>query len=129
MAIVASISRLAGTLIDLLQTRLELATVELEEGTLRLFAYLFLALVALFCLAMTLLLGTVLVVVIFWDTHRIPVLISLMAAFSVTGIVIGLGIRNNYRRKPKILSYTLLELRKDIERLKPEQSNDGSAAP
>lgn len=78
---------------------------------------------------MTLLLGTVLVVVIFWDTHRIPVLISLMAAFSVTGIVIGLGIRNNYRRKPKILSYTLLELRKDIERLKPEQSNDGSAAP
>ncbi|MGV8893945.1 MAG: phage holin family protein [Burkholderiaceae bacterium] len=129
MAIVASISRLAGTLIDLLQTRLELATVELEEGTLRLFAYLLLALVALFCLAMTLLLSIVLVIVIFWDTHRIPVLVSLMAAFSVIGILIGLGIRSNYRRKPKILAYTLLELRKDIVRLKPEQSNDGNVAP
>ncbi|MEO8599574.1 MAG: phage holin family protein [bacterium] len=129
MAIVASISRLAGTLIDLLQTRLELATVELEEGTLRLFAYLLLALVALLCLAMTLLLATVLVIVIFWDTHRIPVLVSLMAAFSVIGILIGLGIRSNYRRKPKILAYTLLELRKDIVRLKPEQSNDGNVAP
>lgn len=129
MAIVTSISRLVGTLIDLLQTRLELATVELKEGTLRLFSYLLLALVALFCLAMTLLLGTLLVVVIFWDTHRIPALIALMAAFGVTGILIGLGIRNNYRRQPKILSYTLLELHKDIERLKPGQSNDGSAAP
>jgi len=129
VAIVASISRLAGTLIDLLQTRLELATVELEEGALRLFVYLLFALVALFCLAMALLLGTVLVIVIFWDTHRIPVLISLMAAFGVIGTLIGLGIRNNYRCQPKILSYTLLELRKDIERLRPGQSKDGSAAP
>lgn len=124
MAIVASVSRLAGTLIDLLRTRLELATVELEEETLRFFSYLLLALVATFCLGMTILLGAVLIVVVFWDTHRIAVLVSLIAAFGLSGILIWLGIRSNYRSKPKMLSHTLSELSKDIERLHPGKSGD-----
>ncbi|NMM26564.1 MAG: hypothetical protein HHJ12_04550 [Glaciimonas sp.] len=116
---------MAGTLIDLLQTRLELATVELEEETLRSFSYLLLALVAMFCLAMTILLGTVLIVAIFWDTHRIPVLLSLLAAFGLSGIMIGLRLRSNYRGKPKMLSHTLSELRKDLARISPDRNDAG----
>ena len=127
MAIAASIARLAGTLIDLLQTRLELATVELEEETLRFFIYLLFALISMFCLAMTILLGTVLIVAIFWDTHRILVLVSLIAAFGLSSIATGLGIRGNYRRKPKMLSHTLAELRKDFVYLNPDQSGDRKA--
>lgn len=127
MAIVESVSRLAGTLIGLLQTRLELATVELEEETLRFFSYLLFALAALFCLGMTVLLGALLIVVIFWDTHRIAVLAWLIAAFGLSGILIGLAIRNHYRNKPKMLSHTLAELGKDIERLNPDRSSDRSA--
>lgn len=127
MAIVESVSRLAGTLIGLLQTRLELATVELEEETLRFFSYLLFALAAMFCIGMAILLGTLLIVVIFWDTYRVAVLVSLIAAFGLIGILIGLGIRNNYRSKPKMLSHTLSELSKDIARLNPDQSSDGMA--
>lgn len=127
MAIVASVSRLAGTLIGLLQTRLELATVELEEEALRVFSYLLFALVAAFCLGMTILLGAVLIIVVFWDTNRIAVLVSLIAAFGLSGGLIVLGIRNNYRSKPKMLSHTLSELSKDIERLNSAQSGDRSA--
>lgn len=127
MAIVESVSRLAGTLIGLLQTRLELATVELEEETLRFFSYLLFALAAMFCIGMAILLGALLIVAVFWDTYRIAVLALLLAAFGVTGILIGLGIRNNYRNKPKMLSHTLSELGKDIERLNPDQNSDRMA--
>lgn len=127
MAIVASASRLAGTLIGLLQTRLELATVELEEEALRIFSYLLFALVAMCCVGMTILLSTLLIVVIFWDTHRIAVLVSLIAAFALGGGLIMLGIRNNYRSKPKMLSHTLSELSKDVERLNSAQSGDGAS--
>ncbi|MDP3841879.1 MAG: phage holin family protein [Oxalobacteraceae bacterium] len=127
MAIVASASRLAGTLIGLLQTRLELATVELEEETLRIFSYLLFALVAMCCVGMTILLSTLLIVVIFWDTHRIGVLVALIATFGLGGGLIMLAIRNNYRSKPKMLSHTLSELSKDVERLNSAQSGDGAS--
>lgn len=127
MAIVESVSRLAGTLIGLLQTRLELVTVELEEETLRFFSYLLFALVAAFCLGMMILLGALLIVVVFWDTHRIAVLVSLIAAFGLSGMLIWLGILSNYRSKPKMLSHTLSELSKDIERLNPDRVGDRTA--
>ncbi len=117
-------SRLTGTLIGLLQTRLELATVELEEEALRFFSYLLFTLIALFCLGMTVLLGALLIVVIFWDTHRITVLVALIATFGLSSILIGLGVRSRYRNKPKMLSDTLSELGKDIECLNPDQRSD-----
>lgn len=127
MAIAASVSRLAGTLLGLLQTRLELATVELEEETLRFFFYLVFALVAMFCLGMALLLGALLVVVLFWDTHRIAALVLLIAAFGLGGILITLGIRSNYRAKPRMLAHTLSELGKDIEGLNPDRTSNEAA--
>lgn len=124
MAIVESVSRLAGTLIGMLQTRLELATVELEEETLRFFSYFLFALVGMFCLCMAILLSVLLIVVAFWDTYRIAVLVSLIAAFGLGAILIGFGIRKSYRNRPKILSHTLSELGKDVERLHSVQNSD-----
>lgn len=124
MAIVESVSRLAGTLIGMLQTRLELATVELEEETLRFFSYFLFALVGMFCLCMAILLSVLLIVVAFWDTYRIAVLVSLIVAFGLGAILIGFGIRKSYRNRPKILSHTLSELGKDVERLHAVQNSD-----
>ena len=108
----------------MLQTRLELATVELEEETLRFFSYFLFALVGMFCLCMAILLSVLLIVVAFWDTYRIAVLVSLIAAFGLGALLIGLGIRKNYRSRPKILSHTLSELGKDVERLHSVQNSD-----
>lgn len=125
MAIVESVSRLAGTVIGILQTRLELIAIEVEEESLRFFSYFFFALAAMFCIGMALLLGVLLIVVIYWDTHRVPVLVSLMAFFALSSAAIMLGVRKHYRMKPRMLSHTLAELSKDIERLKPEQREAG----
>lgn len=125
MAIVESASRLAGTFIAILQTRLELIGVEVEEESLRFFTYFFLALAAMLCFGMALLLGVMLVIVIYWDTQRLAVLISLMVVFVLSGAAIMLGVRRNYRMKPRIFSHTLQELSRDIERLKPGQRETG----
>lgn len=125
MAIVESVSRLAGTFIAILQTRLELIGVEVEEESLRFFSYLILALAAMFCIGMALLLGVVLTIVIYWDTQRMGVLITLMVLFALSGAAIMFGVRRNYRMRPKILSHTLKELSRDIDRLKPTQRETG----
>lgn len=125
MAIVESVSRLAGTFIAILQTRLELIGVEVEEESLRFFSYLILALAAMFCIGMALLLGVVLTIVIYWDTQRMGVLITLMVLFALSGAAIMFGVRRNYRMRPRILSHTLKELSRDIERLKPTQRETG----
>lgn len=125
MAIVESVSRLAGTFIAILHTRLELITVEVEEESLRLFSYLIFALAGMFCLGMTLLLGVLLIVVIYWDTQRLPVLILLMLFFAVSSAAIIIGIRRHYCMKPRMLSHTLQELSRDIEQLKSNQQDTG----
>ncbi|MDD5759547.1 MAG: phage holin family protein [Desulfobulbaceae bacterium] len=125
VAIVESVSRLAGTFIAILQTRLELIGVEVEEESLRFFSYLILALAAMFCIGMALLLGVVLTIVIYWDTQRMGVLITLMVLFALSGAAIMFGVRRNYRMRPKILSHTLKELSRDIDRLKPTQRETG----
>lgn len=122
MAIMESVSRLTGTLIGMLQTRLELAAVEIEEETLRFFFYFLCALGALFFLCMAIMLSVLLIIVAFWDTYRIAVLIALIVAFGLGALLTALGVRKNYRKKPKLLSHTLSELGKDVERLHSVQN-------
>jgi uncharacterized membrane protein YqjE len=126
VAIVESVSRLAGTFIAILQTRLELIGVEVEEESLRFFSYFLLALAAMMCFGMAVLLSVLLVIVIYWDTQRLAVLISLMVLFTLSGATIMFGVRRNYRMKPRMLSHTLKELSRDIEWLKPVQRETGS---
>lgn len=117
MAIIDSATRLLATLIAILQTRVELLAVEVEEEALRYFFYLLLALAAMFCLGVAVLLTILLVVVIYWDTHRIPVLLALIGVFALAGIGIVLGVRRNYRHKSRLLAHTLAEMAKDVETL------------
>jgi len=119
VAIVESASRLAGTFIAILQTRLELLGVEVEEESLRFFSYFFLALAAMLCFGMGLVLAVLLIIVLYWDTQRLPVLISLMVLFGGSGVTILFAMRRNFRLKPRMLAHTLKELSRDIERLKP----------
>ena len=118
MAIAESVRRLSATLVSIVGTRLELASVELQEESLRLFSLLMVALGTLFCLFVSTLLAILLVLVLFWDTHRLPALLGMLAFFAVTTGALGLWVRNGYRQKPKLLGYTLAELAKDRESLR-----------
>jgi len=118
MGITDSVSRFAGTLISIVQTRAELVAVEVEEEALRYFTYLLMALAAMFFLGVATLLVVFLVVAIFWDTHRIAVLLTLIALFGIAAAFLGFKLRERYRQKPSLLGHTLVELSRDVESLK-----------
>ncbi|SDN68545.1 Uncharacterized membrane protein YqjE [Janthinobacterium sp. OK676] len=117
MAIVHHVAQVAATLAAIVQTRLALAAVEMEEESLRFLSYLALAMLALLCLFVGLVLIVFLVIVLFWDTHRIAAIAITAAVFIVAAIATLLGVRVSFRSKPKLLSFTLSELNKDLDEL------------
>ncbi|MEK7334229.1 MAG: phage holin family protein [Candidatus Binatota bacterium] len=66
-----SLNSLAATFVAVLQTRADLISTEIEEERERLKEMILLTVVALFCVSLGVLLFTLLVVVVFWDTHRL----------------------------------------------------------
>lgn len=118
MAFSDSLRALAASLLAMVRNRLELATVELEEEAQRMFSYLLHSLVAFFFLGLCCTLLTVLVLVIFWDTHRIAALLVLATICGALGIRIGLVARQNYLNKPRMMNDTLSELQKDMAALR-----------
>jgi uncharacterized membrane protein YqjE len=68
-----------------------------------------------------LLLAILLVVAIYWDTHRIEVLLALIIGFAGVGLFIAWKILDRYRHKPHLLEHTINELSKDIDTLKASQ--------
>lgn len=119
MMIAESASRLAATLLAVLQNRVELASTELEEESLRYFSCLMLALAALFCMGIAVVLGAILAVVLYWDTHRVAILAVLMVVFGVAALALALRVRRQYQSKPRLLGHTMAELSRDSELLQP----------
>jgi len=75
-------AQLGGTLLGLGRTRLELAAVEFEEARARATERLVLALIAGLCFALAVLAASMLVVVLFWDTHRIAALCAVTIVYA-----------------------------------------------
>lgn len=120
MLIFDSASRLAATLLATVQTRIELAAVEIEEESLRYFSCLLLSLAAMFCLGMAIILGVLLIVVLYWETHRVAALLTLIVLFSLASTMLWLRLRSRYRNKPRLLAHTTGELSRDTEMLRPQ---------
>lgn len=76
-----SMTTLVGSLVNIVYTRLELLSTDLEEDRQHLLSLVILSLVALFSLVIGVVLVAILLVVIFWDTHRLLTLTSLAGLF------------------------------------------------
>ena len=118
MSLTASLGRIGGTLAAMVQTRLELAVVEMEEESRRFFGYLVLALLSLFLFGVAMLLVALLVIVVFWDTHRIAAVAGMAAVFGVAGAWVALRLKAGFAQKPPLLGHTLAELHKDVDALR-----------
>ena len=118
MTIADSLARLAGTLLGTLHTRLELISVEVEEEIARYSSYLLWAVVALFCAGIAILLAILLIVVMFWDSHREAVLLLLIGMFAGIAIYLGWWLRAAMRNKPRLLGCSLEELKRDTSTLR-----------
>lgn len=114
----ASMKRLAGTLLAMGRTRLELLSTELEEERIRLTSMLLWGVIALFCAALCVVLITLLVAVIFWDTHRLLAIGFLALVFFLGAALAGSVALNKSRAKPRLFSGSLAELSRDQEQLK-----------
>ena len=118
MAITDSIARLGASLIETLHTRLELASVEIEEEFGRYASYLLLALLGLFFGIITILLMVLLVLVMFWDQHRELALVCLIVLFSCACLGIFAYLKTAIKNKPRLLAASLGELQSDIDALR-----------
>lgn len=118
MAIAETAGRLAATLVAMIRTRLELASVEVQEQSQRYLGYLLLSLLALFLFAIAIVLVALFVIILFWDTHRIAAVLGTAAVFALAAVVIAMKVRAGFAAQPGPLSATLGELKKDIDFLK-----------
>jgi uncharacterized membrane protein YqjE len=123
MAITDSIARFSATIIETLQTRLELLSVETEETLARYCRYLLCSLIALFFAAMGVLLSVLLIVVFFWDSHREIAILGM--AFCSFAIAIGFSwwIRGALAQQPKFLALSIQELKNDVAALRSSQNH------
>jgi len=116
-SLLESLRNLARTFLALVQTRIEIFASEVDEERTRLARILVLALTALFCIGLAVVLGVLLIAVLFWENNRLLALGVLAGLFAFGGIAALLVLRSEVRERPKFLSATLAELRKDEKEL------------
>ena len=114
MAIAESVGRIGATLVAMLQTRLELAAVEVQEELQRFLGYVVLALASLILFGIAALLVVLLVVVIFWDSYRLQAIGAMAVLFSVAGGAIAMQVKRSVDARPRLLGATVAELNKDV---------------
>jgi uncharacterized membrane protein YqjE len=112
-----SLRNLARTFIAIVQTRIEIFASEIDEERTRLARIAVFAAIAALCVALVVILAVFFLVVLFWDTNRLLAIGALAGVFAVGGIAACLGLRAAISQRPKFLSATLAELRKDRARL------------
>jgi uncharacterized membrane protein YqjE len=104
----------------LLQTRIELASTEMEEEMERLKRTLVLAAISLFCFGLGVILLNIFIVVVFWDSHRLLVLGGLTALYLIVGLAVALVLRGKAAAPKKFFAATIAEFAKDRERLRSQ---------
>lgn len=105
--------------VALIQNRVEIISLEIEEQREWLEQLVIMAVGAMFCLSLGLLLLTLFIVVLFWENYRLWVLGGFSLLYLGGGIVLFLMLRNKAKSKPKFFATTAAELSKDHAHLQP----------
>lgn len=112
-----SLKRLARSAVELVQTRLELLSLDVEEAKLRLLSTLLLGAVAFLFLSLGVVMGALWLVAAYWETHRMLVLGLLTGGFLGAGLLGLAALAWRARAGPRLFSASLAELEKDREAL------------
>ncbi len=115
--LLSSLTQTFATLVAMAQTRLELLTTELQEEIQHAASMLLWAFVALFAAGIGLFMAALMVIFVFWDTHRVLAAVSVTLAFFAIATGAALYLRNKVRTRPRMLDGTLAELARDRQRL------------
>ena len=115
-----SLKILSVSLVGMVHTRLELLSTDIAEEREHLITHLVLVLVALFCIGVGVVLLAILIVVVFWESHRLLALGGLTGLFLAVGAGAGWLAIHKIRTKPRLFAASLAELSKDKQQLKAE---------
>jgi uncharacterized membrane protein YqjE len=113
-----SLKTLSVSLVSIVQTRLELLSTDVAEEREQLTSFLVLVLVALSFLGVGVVLLAILIVVAFWETHRLLALAGLTGLFLTAGVGLGWYAMHRIRTKPRLFEASLAELSKDRQHLR-----------
>jgi uncharacterized membrane protein YqjE len=114
-----SLKRMAGTLLVIFQTRLELLSVEVEEERLNIKLMLLYGSITLLFFGLAVILLTAFVVVVFWDSYRLQVLASFTGLYFVAGALAWNALLRVANRKSKLFSGSLAALADDRRQIAP----------
>lgn len=115
--LLASLRRLVATFVEILHTRGELLSTEIEEEVVRFRELILYGVASLFFLGFGLLLLTLFIIALFWETAGPSVLGVFAFLYLAVGIIAVLIIRNKLKTRPPLFAATLAELDKDREHL------------
>jgi uncharacterized membrane protein YqjE len=112
-----SLKTLSVSLVGIVHTRLELLSNDVAEEREQLTAFLVLVLLALGCLGLGVVLLAMLIVVFFWESHRLLALGGLTGIFLAAGTGLGWFAMHRVRARPRLFEASLAELSKDRQQL------------
>ena len=113
----ASARDLLATALAIAHTRLELVTTEIEEELHRVAEILLWMFVVVFFAGLTVLMVAFVIVIVFWDEHRVLAAgLTTLGFLAITGIALAV-VRAKARARPKLLEATIEEIRRDREAL------------
>ena len=115
--LLASLQRLLGTFAEILHTRVEIISTELEEEGWRIRQLIFYVLISFLFLGLGLLVVTSLVVKSFSETYQLYVMAGFAVLYLGIGVIAALTVRRKLNARPRIFSTTLSELNKDRDSL------------
>ena len=115
--LMSSVQRLLGSLLSVVQTRIEIVVTELEEERERVKELVLYGVFALVFISLGMITLTVFVTLWLWESYGVHALGVIGVVLLGTGIAIALRARRNERARPRLFTTTLAELRKDRQTL------------
>jgi len=112
-----SLKTLSVSLVGIVHTRLELLSTDIAEEREHLITLLLLVQLALFFLGVGILLLALLIVVAFWESHRLLALGSLTGLFLLASAGTAWLAVHKTRTRPRLFEASLAELSKDRQHL------------
>lgn len=112
-----SIRRFVATVLEVLQTRAEIAVTEFEEERERIRELVLFGFLALFFFGFGFLLLTLFIVVLFWDSYRVYAVGGFAALYLGVGFYSAVTLRQRLKTRPRLFAATLAEISKDRDRL------------
>lgn len=115
-----SLRHLADALLGIFQSRLELIGIELTEEKERLVGVAFLGLAAMLFGVLALVSLTALMIVVFWDTYRLPAISGIVIVYCLLAGWCATRARDILREAPIPFEATLTEFEKDRNALRAD---------